>query len=591
MKFVAIFFVVLFSVSFIGYSSAVTVLDSLRDGFDAVYKLEEFLWVSFDDQLLVSRKAGEMDEVTKSIGSETFDVYVRKSSIVDPNKFILHLKNGQQQRRDEELFSERDIEAFVLPIIVTTIDFNIDQIYATETDTRDSLYWKNNAMDLLLHNMTAFVDELDEMGDTKYKYLELDHTGPYGDCEVEVTFKNMKDLFGFEVNTSRDDCSGDLKDNILGLFNNNGAWNYSGGSTLQYEFVFDKETKQFLRNTFIMKGSLVGEDEIHFISKRNIYFDSYREIEEVFDEAKNTKMYKKADIEKMQDMKGSTVIDSLKDGFDAVYKYEDYFSISHEVPEDHSYFSYKTDEEDSDEHEHHSYYQNSVGQTFDVHLRKTSKNDPDKSILYLRNVQIFGEHESPPTKSDFRAFVLPTIVTTRNENADIDEIHVRQTDTTKSLVWKYDATMMLVHNWTDQFKKNGMKSKYMDLRSTNMGHYKGLELGDCETQVRLKSTKDQVSFEMSTSRDVCTGNIKYWLRGVLDTHNAKDVADDSTLKYEYYFDIKTGQFLRATWTIKGRLVGEHDLGFSMGRDIYFDGYQDIEKVFDETKIKINLRDQ
>lgn len=150
-----------------------------------------------------------------------------------------------------------------------------------------------------------------------------------------------------------------------------------------------------------------------------------------------------------------TVIDPLKDGYDAVYKYENSSQFS---SQDFNYFK---------------------GQTFDVPLRKLSEDDPKKFLMHLKKVQLQGDDDHPPTDADMEALLEPIILCVGKENMKFD-IYATQ-DTRKSLNWKYMTLVMLLHNRKDKIK--GLESRGFSSEDVEMS---GVPFGKCKETVNLE---------------------------------------------------------------------------------------------------------
>lgn len=257
--------------------------------------------------------------------------------------------------------------------------------------------------------------------------------------------------------------------------------------------------------------------------------------------------------------KGSTIIDYLKDGFDAVYKFEKY-----------AVFSFQNIKE------HH-------GHSFNVNLRKSSQDDPKKFVLHLDTIQIQVKHDDSPTDADEEAMHLPIIFDIKDKSNDLvlDDLFAFEADTKESLNWKLDPMVLLLHNRTkhlDSFDSS-------EHNETTEGDIFGELFGDCKMTYRFLKKKEEhlIGFETSTRRDQCTGKLHTDLLEKFAKFESTDIQGESKLKYVIYFDSTTLQFMRSSIKMKGKLINEQETTFALEKKIYFDGFQAIENVFDESK--------
>lgn len=255
--------------------------------------------------------------------------------------------------------------------------------------------------------------------------------------------------------------------------------------------------------------------------------------------------------------KGSTVLDYLKDGFDAVYKYEERSTISHQKLKEFE------------------------GHTFDVHLRKSSQDDSKTFLMHLENVQLQGKHDEAPTDADLAALVLPIIVAVQNEDLDLDHINATDADTKKSLSWKHDAMTLLLHNMTEQLSDLGdligMSSVTVEIEMD------GMPFGKCKMEFSMKNKKGKIVIEMSTKRKQCTGELDKDILEDFAKYDATDIHGESEMKFGFIYDKITGQFLKSYMKLKGKIVSEVDLTFSLIMELHFNSFKEILNNFDETK--------
>lgn len=274
------------SLSYASTTKGSTIFDYLKDGFDTVYKFKE-------QSVISHHKLKEFEE-------QTFDVHLRKSLQNGPKKFVMHLENVQLKGEHDEPPTEADLAALVLPIVVAVHndDLDIDQVYATEADTRKSLGWKHDAMVLLLHNMTEQISDLKDMDAMNSITVQMEMDGmPFGKCNIDFTVKKKKGRMGIEMSTKREQCVGELQKDLVEEFNKYDVTDIHASSEMKFGFYYDLATGQFLRSFLKMRGKLVSEQDVKFAVGMELHFDSFAEIQENFDENKNTKVYKESDIE------------------------------------------------------------------------------------------------------------------------------------------------------------------------------------------------------------------------------------------------------------------------------------------------------
>lgn len=256
--------------------------------------------------------------------------------------------------------------------------------------------------------------------------------------------------------------------------------------------------------------------------------------------------------------KGSTILDYLKDGFDAVYKFKEQSSSSYQKLKDFK------------------------GKTFDIHLRKSSsKDDPKKFVMHLKNVQLTGVHEEQPSNTDLEALVLPIIIAVQNEDLDLDELHVTEADTKKSLSWKYDALLVLLTNMTEEV--SALMDETADINSILLGIPMVGPFGYCIMQLSPKKINGQIGFEMSTRRDQCIGALDKNLVEEISEFDATDINGRSEMKFGFYYDKVTGQFLRTFLKMRAKMsLFDKEMVFSIEMELQFDTFKEIEEIFDET---------
>lgn len=253
-----------------------------------------------------------------------------------------------------------------------------------------------------------------------------------------------------------------------------------------------------------------------------------------------------------------TILDNLKPGFDTIYKYEENVTVSH---------------------------QNIIefeGQTFDVHLRKSTQNDtcPRKFVMHLDNVVVKGKHDKPPMESDLKAMSLPIVVTLAEDELDLDVILATESDTNKSLLWKHDALILLLHNMTEQVTEfdDVSDESPLELELDDMAY------GKCNMTFTVTETKNDTTLaEFTTSRKNCDGQLHTYILSELAEYNVTDVQNESDMKFEFVFDKKSGEFLSSHLRMEGKIKTTQEIAFSIDMKVKFDGFKEAKKVFDETK--------
>lgn len=254
---------------------------------------------------------------------------------------------------------------------------------------------------------------------------------------------------------------------------------------------------------------------------------------------------------------GWTVIPSLKDGFDIVFSFENTTLFSHQS------------------------FKENYGHTFDIHLRKSSQDDPNKFVVHLENVQLQEKIDNPPTDTDLDALLLPIIVKVKNDEMEFD-VYASETDTWNSLNWKYWTLIMLFHNHKPEIKRlqsSGLLSKERSVR--------GMAFGYCKATFNLIKGNGEVGLEIVTTRDKCTNESHNELQntflGRICKFHATDIQERSEFKIGFYYDARTFQFLRSTDTKQGKLINEDNTSFFLKTEVKFNSFKEITDVFDETK--------
>lgn len=240
----------------LGQASTGTIIDHLKDGFDAVYKFDLKTTVSYNHQ-------------RHSIPLY-FDVHLRKSTLNDPEKFVMHLENARAEQGPYRINVKEMVPSISDPIIFTVHNKELDQVYATEGDIERSVDIKNSVLAMMFGNVT--------------EQLMKDNSSR---CEIPVTHKETEDQFVEEISIKRDECSAKL---LIETVPDSGVTDVETESV----YYFDKVTRQLLRSSSKTNGTFVKDFEVvAFSVEADFYFDGYKEIHDIFDETENTKMYKK----------------------------------------------------------------------------------------------------------------------------------------------------------------------------------------------------------------------------------------------------------------------------------------------------------
>lgn len=279
-----------------------TVVDSLKEGFDSVYKCEMHSTVSF---LAHPHQVAETSDVLLRKAKNTFDV----------PKFIMYIENPVIESDPKEPLTPTDLSALALPILVPVVpdpdaEFLIDEFIATKADTFKSLTWKNSVLRLLERNISAVVTEMkDKLVDRLHfeRKANLSDT-IFGRCHTNWTFDIEDEHLRFEVSAERETCDGNYSQrfrNFLKKYDENHVTGVTDTTVFNYIWYFDKATHRFGKSVFQIQGAFIGEDgmlpdqvsekrDIPFAVKNQIEFLQYRayEIMDEFDEKTITKLYK-----------------------------------------------------------------------------------------------------------------------------------------------------------------------------------------------------------------------------------------------------------------------------------------------------------
>lgn len=235
-----------------GYAFTGTVLDYLKDGFDAVYKC---------DMIIKER----LQHVRLK-----FDVHLRKSMHDDPEKFVMYLENAQVNYID----IKARLPAITLPVVFTIQNKKVHQFYATEADTQSEVDVKSAVIAMMFYNVTE---------------QEMENKTKIGSCEMPITHKETEGQFVVEISVKRDECFGKL---LIEEVSDSGVT----AMDIESGYYFDKATGQLLRSFLKMITEMRAFEMVSVFSiEADFHFNGYKEIREVFDETKNTQMYEKPD--------------------------------------------------------------------------------------------------------------------------------------------------------------------------------------------------------------------------------------------------------------------------------------------------------
>lgn len=271
-----------------------TVLDCLKDGFDAVFKYESYSGISFFSHLYQK--------------TEKSDVLLRKSTkVFDVPKLVMHIENPLIETSYEESLKPTDLTALAHPIVVPIADADclIDEFIATERDTQRSLIWKHSVLKLLERN---FTDTIVTMGDRlRFEKEVVIEAMPFGICHANFTYSTEDKRFMLEFHGKREACDGNYSAQFLNYlkgYEDNKITGVTNETVFTYTLYFDKATHQFVKDVFKVQGKFIGEEilfygpdavpqkrEIPFEVQDRIEFQQYRPILEEFDETTITQLY------------------------------------------------------------------------------------------------------------------------------------------------------------------------------------------------------------------------------------------------------------------------------------------------------------
>lgn len=247
--------------------------------------------------------------------------------------------------------------------------------------------------------------------------------------------------------------------------------------------------------------------------------------------------------------KVSTFVEGLKDGFDTVYKYEQRFTYSHQ----------KLRDVDSE--------------TYDVIVRKSVPNDPEKFLMRFENVQLVGKENEPSLKA---ALELPVIVAVENDDL---HFYTTETDTDKSLKWKKNILKLILNDLNEKakmFSRRPSNDSPMEVElEVNGGSY-----GRCKQNLAIKTTSTNVLIVSNTKRDKCTGSLHKELLEDFEKYGAAEVHGESGANLTFDFDITTNQFSKLVETVEGTLMNEVNTKYSRVTELKFDSFKEIHENID-----------
>lgn len=256
---------------------------------------------------------------------------------------------------------------------------------------------------------------------------------------------------------------------------------------------------------------------------------------------------------------GSTVLDSLKDGFDVFYKYSSHATVS---------FTGHVDQ---------------VSETSDIYLRKTKKYfDVPRFVMRLENPTVEADPAKPLTPEELTALALPLVVPIADQECFIDDFMGSRRDIQRSLVWKDSVLRLLERNLTDATFDSDEKEV------VDEDHL----FGKCRVKMTVdKKDELSIAIELFVKKGDCEGSYSQQFVNFLrkyENNHVTGVTDETSFKFTRYLSKATHQFVKSELKIQGAFIAEeasakHEIPFEVSKQIEFQSYKPIEEDINERK--------
>jgi len=250
----------------------------------------------------------------------------------------------------------------------------------------------------------------------------------------------------------------------------------------------------------------------------------------------------------------STVIDTLKVGSDAIFRYE-----------------YKAAETSTGKPKDFETF------TGNIHLRKASKKH--QFIMFMKDVHFeSSDPEEIPTESDLKALELPILVSVNNE-FDLDYVKTLKNETKKSITDKHDILELMIIDLTDIIVELPTILSEKNIVRTRE-KIDEMPFGNCNMQLKYARKNNMFVMEMKAKRSQCTGELD---KEILSVTNTTDISRNSEFKTSYIFDEATLEFRGGEMEMQLKVQSnDTNINFKIEFDFDFVEYKPIEYEISET---------
>lgn len=244
----------------------------------------------------------------------------------------------------------------------------------------------------------------------------------------------------------------------------------------------------------------------------------------------------------------TTIVNSLKNGFDSCYKYEEKIIKVHSKIETLESLNYE------------------------VLFRRASVNN--RILMQLNDIKYI---KIGFDNEDLYALDLPIIVAVTSDTM-LDSIYASINDTSNSINSKYNTLQIAIHDFTETIRimnttLGPIKSIAFDM------HWNDLPFGNCNTTFKCSQRFDEYVIEVNTKVGLCSGNIQPELLRIV---GAPNLYPDSELYMSFHFDKYNWSFIKSKMLLNVTALSRAKQNVKITRRLRFDKYQEFEKDIDES---------